>query len=677
MSAKDTHLLHPKYRKDIDGLRAIAVLAVVLCHAFPDVISGGYIGVDVFFVISGYLISTIIFENIDQSRFSFFEFYSRRINRIYPALILVLVFCIIFGWYVLVPYEYRQLGLHTVASAAFVPNLLYLSEAGYFDTAADSKILLHLWSLGIEEQFYIVWPLVAFLCKKNKYTFLGALLILGCASFALNLYTISIDQPTDFFSPLTRAWELLAGGMMAWMLLYSKTSFSSLDRFCHLKPVKNVMAFVGIAAIIYGVFRLNKYLGSHYPGTWALVPVVSTALIIYSGPQSWLNRYLLSNKALVWVGLISYPLYLWHWPLLAFARIVEGETPSISIRWAMVLLSILLAFFTYRVIEKPIKKSGNSLNVTAMLFLLMAVIGVLGYSISSAWVFKSTRLSLSSNLNIQNAIGDWNYPFGLKKFIWNGQDVYYGSNSSPEVLFVGDSHVEHYSPRIVELTSNRKAKNVVFLTSGGCPPILNVYEESHKGCYGRTDSFDKFLSDHPSINTVVFGGSWNSYFIDQNPSDRSELGYYINTPAGKKSIRFGEGRIDALNTFVTTVSKLSEKYKVYVLLDSASGSQFDPKDMLGGKKFKRISIDNTDDLLSHGYGKEFHIDPKQLALSEEMRTLLSKSGAHLIDPNIAVCPSNVCNPFSKDGDPIYSDSSHMRPFFVRNQAAFIDLPIVK
>ena len=169
MTPKPLHLLHPKYRRDIDGLRAVAVLAVVAFHAFPNWVKGGFIGVDVFFVISGYLISTIIFESLDKGTFSFSEFYARRIKRIFPALIIVLVACFTFGWFALFPHEYKQLGEHIAAGAGFLSNIVLWKDAGYFDNAADTKPLLHLWSLGIEEQFYIVWPFLLWISWKRKF----------------------------------------------------------------------------------------------------------------------------------------------------------------------------------------------------------------------------------------------------------------------------------------------------------------------------------------------------------------------------------------------------------------------------------------------------------------------------------------------------------------------------
>ena len=220
MATPISHLSHPQYRHDIDGLRAIAVLSVVAFHAFPVWVKGGYIGVDVFFVISGFLISTIIFENLEKGTFSFGEFYARRIKRIFPALTLVLVASLIIGWLVLLPDELNQLGKHVVAGAGFVSNLVLWSEAGYFDNSADTKPLLHLWSLGVEEQFYIIWPLLLWLASRQHFSLSTLVILIALFSFTFNINAVSQDPVATFYSPLTRFWELLCGTLLAWYSLH-------------------------------------------------------------------------------------------------------------------------------------------------------------------------------------------------------------------------------------------------------------------------------------------------------------------------------------------------------------------------------------------------------------------------------------------------------------------------
>jgi peptidoglycan/LPS O-acetylase OafA/YrhL len=302
MTSSPLHLSHPKYRPDIDGLRAIAVVSVVVFHAFPSWLNGGFIGVDVFFVISGFLISTIIFESLDRETFSFAEFYARRIKRIFPALLIVLIASYIFGWCALLAAEYKQLGKHIAAGAGFVSNLVLWGEAGYFDTSAETKPLLHLWSLGIEEQFYIIWPLLLWLAWKRKVNLLAITGLVTGISFYLNVKGIKKDGVAAFYLPYTRFWELLCGSLLAWFSLYSKSAHANLaltldgwlvqavfsePREADGKTLANVLSFFGLFLLVYGFFKIDKTLS--FPGTRAVVPVLGAALLISAGPKSWIN----------------------------------------------------------------------------------------------------------------------------------------------------------------------------------------------------------------------------------------------------------------------------------------------------------------------------------------------------------------------------------------------------
>lgn len=367
-------LSHPKYRPDIDGLRAVAVLSVLFFHAFPEWVGGGFIGVDVFFVISGYLISIIIFENLNEKRFSFFEFYSRRINRIFPALIFVLIFCYGFGWLNLLADDFAQLGKHIAGGAGFIANLVLWSESGYFDKAAELKPLLHLWSLGIEEQFYFIWPLFVWVVVRWPKKLLKLTLAITLISFIANALMIFSNPVATFYSPLTRFWELLIGALLAYGFVYQPVLPFTLTK-AHL----NKLSATGLLLILLTVILVSQK--SAFPGWWALMPTIGAALIIGSGSSAWCNQKILSNKLLVWFGLISFPLYLWHWPILAFARLQEGETPSIFVRSTLVLVSIILAWLTYRFVERPIRfNASHRTHKNIALIFLMILIGYLGFN---------------------------------------------------------------------------------------------------------------------------------------------------------------------------------------------------------------------------------------------------------------------------------------------------------
>lgn len=389
MKISTPHLLHPKYRPDIDGLRAVAVLSVVAFHFFPAWMKGGFIGVDVFFVISGFLISTIIVENLDRGTFSFSEFYARRIKRIFPALIFVLTATLIFAWFSLLPEELNQLGKHVMAGAGFVLNLALWSESGYFDNSADTKPLLHLWSLGIEEQFYIVWPFLLWATWKRQLNLFLVTFLLLIGSFILNIWLIHTNPVTTFYSPLTRFWEFLCGSLLAFYSLrktnsaimnsYLFTTKESIRCEFYSKIVNqlvspSVVSFIGMGFLIISFCLINKDMG--FPGYWALLPVLGSVLIILAGPKAWVNRKILSNKIFVWFGLISFSLYLWHWPLLSFGRIVYSDTPSLNYRIVAVLLSVVLAWLTMKFVERPLRFGAHksSLKVFGLSIYLIALI---------------------------------------------------------------------------------------------------------------------------------------------------------------------------------------------------------------------------------------------------------------------------------------------------------------
>ena len=392
------HLLHPDYRADLDGLRAIAVLSVVAYHALPSLCPGGIIGVDVFFVISGFLISTIIFQSLAAGQFSFFEFYSRRIRRIFPALIAVLTACAAVGWFVLFPDEYSQLGKHVAAGAGFLLNFVLWGESGYFDNPSVTKPLLHLWSLGIEEQFYIVWPLSLWLAWKWRLNCLAVIFIVAALSFYLNVSSVGSDPVGAFLSPQTRFWELMTGAGLAYVTMFQGRSFefflpkpmlrrlsAQLAARRQAAAVKaasyglNVLSLLGASLIFAGLIVISGQ--RSFPGWWALMPVAGSLFIISAGPHAWFNHAILSNRILVWVGLISYPLYLWHSPLLTFARILGEMSFRTQVDLFWWRYQFFFAWLTYRFIELPVRRGTCGSTKVASLVVLMLGVGGVGYAI--------------------------------------------------------------------------------------------------------------------------------------------------------------------------------------------------------------------------------------------------------------------------------------------------------
>ena len=494
---------HPTYRPDIDGLRAVAVLLVVFHHAFPQVLKGGFIGVDLFFVISGFLISTIIFQSLDQGTFSYLNFYKRRVKRIFPALSLVLIASFVAGWFVLLPADYKQLGKHMAAGAAFVSNFAFWSEAGYFDSGSKLKPLLHLWSLGIEEQYYIFWPFIVLFAWKRKMNLFKVCLVLFVISFAVNLFTVRGHAVAAFYSPLSRFWELLIGSVLAYTSLQSAQVGKSIN-----VNVNNRMAWTGVFLLAIGVYFITPE--RRFPGFWALFPTLAAFLLIKAGPKAWFNQAILSNRWLVWVGLISFPLYMWHWPLLVFAEIKLGEL-GVSTKLGLIALSILLSWLTYRLIERPIRFDKNWPRISLVLCGVLLATAILGGYTYLRDGFDSrfpkfiqallkNQPKLDEGWRTGECILDQGHPSA--EFSPNCVD----KDKRPLLFLWGDSHAAALYPGLKHLQdTGAYSFGVAQRTAAVCPPIIG---DVRPWCNEiNTDSFKLIKELKPDI--VMMYAYWS------------------------------------------------------------------------------------------------------------------------------------------------------------------------
>lgn len=426
---------HGAYRADIDGLRGIAVLAVVLYHAFPNLVPGGFVGVDIFFVISGYLIAKMVCDDLAAERFSVVLFYMRRVRRIFPALTVVLLACLAFGWVILTPVEYAQLSKHIVGGAAFVANLVNWGEAGYFDVAADTKPLLHLWSLGVEEQFYLLFPFaMRWLWRRPDHglRWLAAALVVSlvaCVALA------HFDPVAGFYSPLSRLWELMLGALLA--LRPQILERLSDDR-------RNACAWVGLTLPLLATFLLNATFD--YPSAWALLPTLGAVLLIASGSATWLNRHVLGARPLVAVGLISFPLYLWHWPLLSFARIMLSETPSTSVRVALVFAAFVFAWLTYHVVERPVRSGPLKRSTVVVVFVCMLTVALAANYVRRQDGIATRKLSMlngdPSTLVVGADKAKSRAECGIKSDDIKLFQYCYSSAAAPRFALLGDSKAD-------------------------------------------------------------------------------------------------------------------------------------------------------------------------------------------------------------------------------------------
>lgn len=443
--------LAKNYRPDIDGLRAVAVVLVVMFHAFPGVMPGGFVGVDVFFVISGYLISGNIISRIETGTFALRDFYVRRARRILPALALTIAATLATGWLLLAPPAYGTLGLHSLAGALFFPNLIFWHEVGYFDTAAEAKPLLHLWSLGIEEQFYLLWPVLLMILSRRPKVLIPTLCAIVGASLAYSCYATIHAPAAAFYSPLSRLWELGAGGILFMFIRH---------------PRKNaILSSLGIVLIAASALLLKKT--STFPGLAATAPVAGAALVIASGSR------ILDRRLPELLGRISYPLYLWHWPLLSLAAI--NGMDSLEQRMMLVMASLLLSVLTYQLIEKPIR--FGSLRRVGVVASCIAMIGI---AIFSAYAFLARGIPERLPPEVMTALDLARYEPGIDArypACWLDATAPFESYG-PEcrigaTLIWGDSHAARLYTGF-----KQTGIEVAQFTRNGCMPALDITSQS-------------------------------------------------------------------------------------------------------------------------------------------------------------------------------------------------------
>ena len=480
------------YRADIDGLRAVSILLVIGYHA--EFIPGGFVGVDVFFVISGFLISRIILTQAKAGTFSSLAFYARRIRRIFPALIVVLAATWLIGWFVLLPSGFSLLGESIAAGVGFVSNLFQLGQLGYFAPDAAENPLLHLWSLGIEEQFYIFWPPLLLMIFSSKRRWPWMLAIAG-ASFGVSLLIFFGYKEWSFYSPLSRAWALLAGGILAnWYIDAS-------DREWRSPPFDNLLAAIGLAAIVGAAVWLDK--NRLFPGLYALLPVLGAGLIIVS-PNAVVNRVLLSSRPMVLTGLISYPLYLWHWPLLSYLGIVRDGDPTLLEIWAAIIVSFGLAWLTFRFVETPLRRRQNVVPKLSFGLITLGAAGILTAAASGFEFRFPAEIRDIARIEPQNNAGLRDECFSEAPGARLGPNCI-EPGDKPLLFLWGDSTAATLYPGLKQAQRTIPFRLAHF-ASPGCAPILAA--GSNARCDRDNNAVFGFItSSHPAI--VLLHAMWD------------------------------------------------------------------------------------------------------------------------------------------------------------------------
>ncbi len=584
-------------------------MSVLIFHVFPESLPGGFIGVDIFFVISGFLISGILFNRLDQGRFSYTEFYTRRIKRIFPALIVVIVSCITVGWFLLFANEYEQLGKHIAAGAVFISNFILWGESSYFDNAAETKPLLHFWSLAIEEQFYIVWPILLWALWRFRANFLIAAIVLFSASFATNIHLSMNDPTAAFYSPISRAWELLAGSMLAYLNRYG-------PKLHH--AYLNTQSISGFLLIVAGFLLINR--SAYFPGYWALMPVLGTVMLISAGPNSLFNHHVLSNKLMVWVGLISYPLYLWHWPIISFFRISQNKMPDFYQGICIMVASVLLAWLTYRYVESPVRQSKKTGQLAIGLLVAILAIGALGYNLYS-------QAGLESRKIVKTSIrGDAQYN-NLRNQVL--------SNEALRILDKERSAIRrwptcNFTSRVADNPALFHKKAEKCLSLDAAKPNVMIYGDSH-----ASDLWYSLSSQFPEVNFLQATAS--ACFPGRDP-DEVEI---ANVGCQRLTQHIYQAfDMRQLHLVMITARWRNEVYKEALLADIQYLQAKGVAVMLVGPMFE-FSADLHSILRRGGEPKDY-IKPDRFELDQDMATFFRANGVTYFSKINQVCATQNC-----------------------------------
>lgn len=638
------------YRADIDGLRGFAVLSVVVFHAFPNWLRGGFVGVDVFFVISGFLITSIIFRELEDGKFSLAHFLSRRVRRIFPALILVMTASLIAAWFSFFAEEFAQLGKHVASGAGFVLNFVLVTESGYFDNLADTKPLLHLWSLAVEEQFYIFWPIVLLAAWRRHLNLLALTLTVGLISFWCNLLFVDIKPIHTFYWPLGRFWELLSGSALAWLVLNKHDVLGRIELLAGrcfnsvswLQPtsldsaiVANFNSIFGSLILVYGVIQIQENLS--FPGIWAVVPVAGALLIIAAGPKSWFNSFFLMHPLAVWFGLISYPLYLWHWSILSFLTIIEGDSLPTNLRFGAIFLSIVLAWLTYILIEKPIRSNQRYSHGKATLVLIGAML-LVGLSGLMIWVNDGFG-DRASIVRFENQQKEILFPDGAcptdSSVAHSCRYDNYRSSSDRVSIIIGDSHARQSFELLTAFTLPKGSSTIGF-SFGGCPFLLEAKMSNVQQCDQVNRELLAYLeilaSSHSQVN-IYLAGQWSTYSSSGWLSDRN--GQFLD---------FSEILAGTLNVL--------EPYGNVTILDQVPHVPFNPQ-VCAKRPFRSVATSRC----------VFTLEESDSILRESRAAI-----ADALDLNIyagrlnydeVLCPDRECSLISANGALRYFDATHI------------------
>ncbi len=639
------------YRREIDGLRALAVLPVILFHAGFPIFSGGFVGVDVFFVISGYLITSIILAERQAGTFTLVGFYERRARRILPALFVVMGVCSVFSWLWLLPSDMKMFSQSLVAVPAFASNILFYLTSSYFEPAAELKPLLHTWSLSVEEQYYLLYPIMLLIAWRfGKRWIVAVLILVSSMSLAAAHYGSTTDPSFTFFLLPTRAWEILIGALVGFNAFRTSTDIPPPAAHSQSSVVRQVLGILGLMLCAYGVLAFDAR--TPYPSVYTLVPTIGTACIILFATQETLVGKLLGHTWLVGIGLISYSAYLWHQPLFALARHRSIEPPGNSLLYSLIVASLLLAYLSWKYIETPFRcrqsftrkqvfTIGVSCSVAFMAF------GLIGYFNGGF----PNRISNEVIVAQRAQFDELSCMSEMGKYIPVAESCIVGDKHNVKGALLGDSIAGTLSFELGNALANHSL-GLVNMSFGHCPPILGVYRvdrgSTHRCPEHNEEAFD-YVKERNDLEILIFAGYWTMY-VESPLLDIASNNVRRRTPDDKRIQLIKEAFVSSILRYIKTGKTVIIVYPI-------------PE---AGRHIPRYLAKQA--MFSNGYNSD-----RDLTISYEAYKVRNKETIHVFDsigehPNlIRIRPDTIfCNTYIEascvahvNGDSLYRDEFHL------------------
>ena len=631
-----------KYRTEIDGLRAAAVLPVIFYHAGFALFSGGFVGVDVFFVISGYLITGIIFEELKNGDFSIARFYERRARRILPALFAVLVASIPFAWIWMFPKELVAFSQSIEAVCLFVSNFLFWNQTGYFAASAELKPLLHTWSLAVEEQYYIFFPpLMALVWKFAPRRLFHVLALLWVSSFGLSEWMAHAHPDANFFLLPSRTWELMSGALaVIWEKKYgTRTS--------------DVLSFAGLTAILVAILSFTK--DTPVPSFMALLPVTGAVLVVMFARSGTIAGRILSIRPIVGVGLISYSAYLWHQPIFAFARIRLADDPGPAGYLLLVALSMIMAFLSWRYIERPWRRGAFSARTIFIMSPVIATIligiGVSGY------------VNAGFPSRMPPGVGDIMH-YSRREARWDDcldrvrNACVYGKGSSPGFAVWGDSHAHALVPGLDRL-AEESGQSFALFTHNGCPSLVDIYRvDAVSWCKAFNDAVIARLARDRSMKTVILASRYavNIYggTADFGPAEKDRSAMPLISTSSTRRVSRAEAERIFAEKLSETVRKLEDLGKRVILVDPIPEVGYNVPRVLA----RNLLTGNAAQDFTRPYS---YYAQRQRFIIKEIRSLADQYHLAVIRPQDKLCDAQRCLT-EVAGKPLYFDDDHLSVF---------------